>query len=149
MRQRAEHPADGVAELAVGIHIGLEDFRADPQVLGVIGRDYPQPQDVRARLAITSCGVTVLPSDFDILRPSSSMTKPMGQYGVIRRAPARAAAFEQRRMEPAAMLVGAFQIEVGGPLSGRAAPSSTKAWVEPESNQTSRMSSTFSQSAAG
>ena len=30
MRQRAEHPADGVAELAIGIDVGLEDLGADP-----------------------------------------------------------------------------------------------------------------------
>ena len=34
----------------------------------------------------------------------------MRQHDVVGRAAARAAAFEQRRVEPAAMLVGAFEI---------------------------------------
>ena len=43
------------------------------------------------------------------------------------------------------MLVGAFEIEIGGRLQlGPLPDSSTKAWVEPESNQTSRMSVTRS-----
>jgi hypothetical protein len=76
----------------------------------------------------------------------------VGQDDVVGRAPARAAGFQQRGVEPAAMLVGAFQIhhlvapavddavdlEIGESFS------SAKACVEPESNQTSRMSSTFS-----
>src|SRR3546814_2055328 len=37
----------------------------------------------------------------------------MREDGLIRRLSARAAAFEQRRLEPAAMLVAAFEIEVG------------------------------------
>src|SRR3546814_10124968 len=37
----------------------------------------------------------------------------MREDGLIRRLTARAAAFEQRRLEPAAMLVAAFEIEVG------------------------------------
>ena len=79
----------------------------------------------------------------------------MGQHDVVGRAAARAAALEQRGMEPAAMLVGAFEIHdrVGAAVAparcrrGRnAASSSVKAWVEPESNQTSSMSSTLSYS---
>jgi hypothetical protein len=65
----------------------------------------------------------------------------VGQDRVVGRAAARAAAFEQRRLEPAAMLVGAFEIEVGGPaLLAVAVLEHVKAWVEPLSNQTSRMS---------
>ena len=46
-------------------------------------------------------------------------------------------------MEPAAVLVGALEIDAAGQMpSGRSR--SAKAWVEPESNQTSRMSVTFS-----
>ncbi len=39
----------------------------------------------------------------------------MRQHGVVGRAAAGAAAFEQRGMEPAAMLVRAFEIELGRP----------------------------------
>ena len=44
----------------------------------------------------------------------------MGENGLERRAAARAASFKQRGLEPAAMLVRAFEIERGRPLrSGR------------------------------
>ena len=51
MREAAEHPADGVAQLAVGLDRGLEDFRADAQVVGVVGGAHPHPQDVGAGIA--------------------------------------------------------------------------------------------------
>ena len=59
---------------------------------------------------MTSCGAMTLPSDFDILRPSSSSVKPCVttmSNGARPRVPQR---FEQRRLKPAAMLVGAFEI---------------------------------------
>src|SRR5215217_7060861 len=40
----------------------------------------------------------------------------MGDDGFVRGAAAGAAAFEQGGMEPAAMLVGTFEIDVGGPM---------------------------------
>ncbi len=43
----------------------------------------------------------------------------MGDDLLIRGHAARAAAFKQRRMEPTAMLVGAFQIHIRGPLQFR------------------------------
>ncbi len=64
----------------------------------------------------TACGATTLPSDFDILRPCSSRTKPCVRTASYGARPARPAGFEERGMEPAAMLVGAFEIERGRPL---------------------------------
>ena len=63
----------------------------------------------------------------------------VGQHRFKRRAAAGADSFEQRRLEPAAMLVGAFQVQIRRPRQASRF-SSTKAWVEPDSNQTSRMS---------
>ena len=51
MREGAEHPADGVAQLAIGLDRGLEDFRADAQVVGIIGGAHPHAQDVGAGIA--------------------------------------------------------------------------------------------------
>jgi hypothetical protein len=50
MREAAEHPADGVAKLAVGLDRCLEDFLADPQIVGVVRSAHPHPQDVGAGL---------------------------------------------------------------------------------------------------
>ena len=64
---------------------------------------------------MTSCGSTELPSDFDIFRPSSSTTKPWVTHLAERRPSARAEADEQRALEPAAVLVAAFEVDVGRP----------------------------------
>ena len=160
MRERAEHPADGVAQLAVGFDRGLEDFRPDAQVVPVVGRADPQPQNVGAGLLDHVLRRdAVASSDFDILRPCSSSMKPWVSTTSNGARPRVPQDFEQRGMEPAAMLVGAFEIHHGigaavalAPDAGEAGKcsgsSSTKACVEPESNQTSRMSSTFSHSLA-
>jgi hypothetical protein len=74
--QRTQHPADGVAQLAIGIDVGLQDFRADALVLGIVDRRHPQAQDVGAILLDDVLRNGVLPSDLDILRPCSSMVKP-------------------------------------------------------------------------
>ena len=50
MRERAEHPADRVAQFAVGLDEGFQDFRADAQIVGIIGRRHPEPQDIGARI---------------------------------------------------------------------------------------------------
>ena len=76
MRERAQHPADGVAQLAIGIDRGLQDLRADAQVVGIVGRATQRRRMSAPDCLITSCGAMTLPSDFDILRPSSSRTKP-------------------------------------------------------------------------
>ncbi len=48
MGQRAEHPADRVAQLAIGLDEGLQDLRADAQIVRIVGRRHPQAQDVGA-----------------------------------------------------------------------------------------------------
>ena len=65
------------------------------------------------------------------------MREAVGQHRVVGRAPARAAAFEQGRLEPAAMLVGAFEIEVGaaallGPVAAFQREDVGAAAVEPD-----------------
>ncbi len=65
--------------------------------------------------SITFSGSTVLPSDLDIFLPSDVHREAVCQHRVVRRPPARAAAFQQRRLEPAAMLVRAFEIEIRRP----------------------------------
>ncbi len=98
---------------------------------------------------ITSCGDAMLPSDFDIFSsPFSSRMKPWVSTTSKGARPRVPQLSKQRGLEPAAMLVGAFEIHdavlaAGGALDAfevGTASSSVKACVEPESNQTSRMS---------
>ena len=86
-------------------------------------------------------GSTTLPSDFDIFRPCASSAMPWvstALYGATPRVPQLSSSddWNQPRCwsEP-------FDVEVGARCRRRSAPSTTKAWVEPLSNQTSRMSS--------
>ena len=103
---------------------------------------------------ITSCGAVTLPSDFDILRPFSSSTKPWvstTSNGAPPRVPHDSSSEEWN--QPRCWSEPSRYITVSAPPSFLrrmpASPgkctgsSSTKACVEPESNQTSRMSSTF------
>ena len=108
--ERAEHPAHRVAQLAVGLDEGLEDLRADAQVVGIVGRRHPQAQDV---------GAAVLD---DVLRRGDVALRlrhllallvedeAVREDDVEGRAAARAAALEERGMEPAAVLVRALEI---------------------------------------
>ena len=64
---------------------------------------------------MTSCGAMLLPSDLDILRPSSAIDEAVGQHLIERRPAARADADQQRAVEPAAVLVAALEVDVGRP----------------------------------
>jgi hypothetical protein len=82
-----QHETDRVAQAAIGVDIGLDDVLADAQIFGEVGasRRISAPF-----LSAMTCGASVLPSDFDILRPWSSMTKPWvstALYGARPRVP--------------------------------------------------------------
>ena len=155
MRERAEHPAHRVAQLAIGFDEGLQDFRADAQIVGVIGRRDPQAQDVGAGILDDLLRRDDVAERLRHLLALLVQHEAVRQHDVVGRAAARAAAFQQRGMEPAAMLVRAFEIHdlVGAAVAhamdaGEAGKccgsSSVKACVEPESNHTSSTSSIFS-----
>src|SRR3954462_2356508 len=105
---------------------------------------------------MTSCGAVPLPSDFDILRPPSSSTKPCvstTSNGARPRVPQLSSSDEWNQprcwSEPSRYITVSLPPSTlrlmpasDGKCSGS---SSTKACVEPESNQTSQMSSTFFQ----
>src|ERR1700682_1966582 len=104
--------------------------------------------------AMTFCGSTVLPIDFDILRPFSSSVKPWVSTisnGARPRVPQLSSSDDWN--QPRCWSEPSRYITVSSPPSTwrRMSPipgkctrsSSTKAWVEPESNQTSQMSSIF------
>ncbi len=113
MGEIAEHPADGVAQLAVSVDRGLENLRPDAQVVRIVGGAYPHAQDIGAR-------------GFDDILRRHRVAKRLrhfaavlieheavGEHDVERRHTAGATALDQRGMEPAAVLVGAFQVHDG------------------------------------
>lgn len=120
MGERAEHPADGVAQLAIGIDIGLDDGLAEALVIPIIGGHDPQAQDIGTGVLHDFLRRDHVALGLGHLLALLIHGETMGGDGVVRRTAARRAAFQQRRMEPAAMLVGTFEIDVRRPLHVRA-----------------------------
>src|SRR3954451_21869590 len=101
---------------------------------------------------MTSCGAVTLPLDFDIFSPRSSKTKPWvstTSKGARPRVPQDSKSEEWN--QPRCWSEPSRYITASGPPSTlrrvlrSSRTSSVKAWVEPESNQKSRMSSIFCQ----
>ncbi len=110
MRQIAEHPAQRVAELAIGVDRGLQDFRTDAQIVGIIGGADPHAQNIGAGLLDDVLRRGDVAERLRHFAPVLVEHEAVGEHDVERRAAAGAAAFEQRGLKPAAMLVGAFEI---------------------------------------
>ena len=110
MGQGAEHPADGVAQLAIGLDEGLQDLRPDAQIVRIIRSRHPEPQNVGAGILDDALRRDHVAEGLRHLLALLVENEAMGQNHVIGRAAARAAALQKRGMEPAAMLVRAFQI---------------------------------------
>ena len=110
MRQIAQHPAQRVAQLAIGIDGGFEDFRTDAQIVCIISGTHPHAQNVGAGMldhVLRRGDVAERLRHFVAVLVEH---EAVGEHNVERRAAAGAAAFQQRRLKPAAMLVGAFEI---------------------------------------
>ncbi len=112
----AEDIAHGVAQLAVGFDIGLEDFLAQPQVFRIVGGGHPEAQDIGAGLLDHVLRGHDVAEGLGHLAAVFAHDEAVGENRIIGRAATGAAGFEQRRMKPAAVLVGAFEIDVGGPF---------------------------------
>ena len=119
--ERAQQVAEGVAQLAVLVGHALEDLVADPVVLGEIDGERPQPDDIRAIGFHHLVGIDRVTEALGHLHALRIHREAVGQDPVIGRAAAGGAAFEQARLEPAAMLVRAFDIDVGRPAEVRPA----------------------------
>src|SRR5262245_40330334 len=104
----AEHPTYGVAQLAVRFDGRLENFRPDPQVVCVVRGTYPHPQNIGAGLTDHILGRGDVAERLGHLATLLVEHETVRQHDIEGRASARAAGFEQRRVEPAAMLIAAF-----------------------------------------
>src|SRR5471030_117496 len=95
----------------------------------------------------TSCGETVLPIDLDIFLPSPSTTKPCVSKALYGGAPFNIEEVSSDEWnQPRCWSEPSRYRSAGHLRSGL--PSSVKTCVQPESNQTSRMSVTWSKSSA-
>ncbi len=121
MGEIAEQEAQRVAELAVGLDIGLDDVGADAEILGIVGAHGPEAQDLGAGLADHVLRRHHIAERLRHLAPVLVDDEAVRDHRLVGRAAARAASFQQRGLEPAAMLVGAFEIERRPAISGRGA----------------------------
>ena len=131
--------AQRVADLPVGFDGARQHFLAEAHLVPVVDHRDPQPDDLGAALFHHLLRRDDVAEGLGHLAPLLVDNEPVRQHGAVRRVLARADADEQRRLEPAAILVGAFQVQISRPRELRAA-ASTASWLEPESNHTSRMS---------
>ena len=119
--QVGDEDAARVPQLAVDVDHSREDLFADPQFLGELGHRDPQPDDLRATLLddfLRHDGVA------EGLRHLASLEidqEAVGQHLSERGPAACRQRDEQRALEPAAVLVAAFQIHVRRPAQFRRA----------------------------
>jgi hypothetical protein len=85
-------------------------------VIRIVDHGGPEPDDLGTALADHYLGIDSVALGFGHLLASLIHGEAVGEDGVIGRSAARSGAFQQRRLEPAAMLIGAFEVEVGRPL---------------------------------
>jgi hypothetical protein len=103
--KRAEQITEGVAQLAIGIGGAGQHFLADPDILEIVGGGDPQAQDVGAIVADDGERIDDVADRLGHLAALAVEREAVGQHLGVRRAAAGGAAFEQRGLEPAAMLV--------------------------------------------
>ena len=120
--QRAQHPAQRVAQPAIELRLLLQDFRADAQIFGGVRHHHPQAQNVGAVLVRDFLRGHHVAERFRHFAALLVHHEAVRQHRLERRPAACADRFQQRGLEPAAMLVRAFQIEIGRPGQGRGPP---------------------------
>ncbi len=111
--QIAEQEARGIADPAVGIGNALQDFIGNGHFLAVVGGRDPQPQHICAE-----CVHDLLRRDHVAYRLRHFLAvgidrETVGQYRFVRRLAMHRHRGQQRGLEPAAVLVGAFEVHRG------------------------------------
>src|SRR5579883_301896 len=113
--ERAQKIAPCVAEPAIGIDLEFQDLRADALIVLSVARHDPETKDVGALTLTNVLRRHDIAQGFGHLATLLIEREAVGHDRLERRSPARAARFEQRGLEPAAMLVRPLAVEIGGP----------------------------------
>ena len=95
MRQSTEHPAHRVAQFAIGLDKGFQDFFADAQIVRIVGRSHPQAQNVSARILDDILRRRNIAERLRHFLAFFIQNEAMRQHNIKRRTPARAAALKQ------------------------------------------------------
>ncbi len=113
--ERAEQPAQRVAQPAVELGLLAEDLGSDPDVLPQIRPHRPEAQDVGAVLVAHLLGADSVTERLAHLAAQLVERESVADDGAERGPGASADRLQQARLEPAAMLVGALEVDIGGP----------------------------------
>ncbi len=107
--------AEGVADLAVGLDRAGQHFLADADLLGVVAHRHPEAKDVGAALLDDVLRLDRVAERLRHLAAVFRHDEAVRQHLAERCAAARAQPDEQRALEPAAVLVAAFEVDVRRP----------------------------------
>ena len=110
--QRPQQITKRVAQLAVLIRYALEDLIADAMIFGIIHAERPEPQNVRAIGFHQLERIDGIAERFGHFHALGIHREAVGEHRFVGRTAAGAAGFKQARLEPSAMLIGAFQIHI-------------------------------------
>ena len=118
--QIAQQDAEGVADAAVGFAGLLEEFFAEGDVVLVIDAGGPEADHVAAVFVVVVVGghglggfVAALVAFADLFAAGID-DEAVRDDGLIRRSTAHGDADHETALEPAAMLVGALDVDIGG-----------------------------------
>ncbi len=110
-----EEEARGVADLPVGLGRPRQDLLVEADVVGVVGRGDPEPQDVGAVLGDDLVGLDGVPHRLGHLPAVARDDEAVRDDGVVGGLAVEGDRREERRLEPAAVLVVPLEVEdVGG-----------------------------------
>ena len=110
--QRTQHESQSVAQTAIAVGHTFQNLIADPVVMLVVGRRHPKAQDVRAILLHHLFRCDDIAQRFGHLFALGIERERMCHDGPVGRMAHGAAGLQHRRMKPASVLVGAFQINI-------------------------------------
>ena len=108
-----EQEAQRVADPPVGIDDARQDLVVDRQVAGVVGRGAPEADDLGAELGGRLAQADEVAQALAHLAARAVDREAVGQEAAVGRVALERAGDQQRRVEPAAVLVVAFEVEVG------------------------------------
>lgn len=110
-----EHEAEGVADLAIRVSDLLDDAVADGNVAAIIGACNPQTQDVGTVLLDDVFWIDAVALGLTHLVAFFVNEEAVGQEALVWCLAINGNGGAQRRVEPAAMLVAAFEIKICWP----------------------------------
>ena len=112
----AEHIARRVADLSVCVRKLFEDFRGDADIGMVVGRSDPQTQDICAVLIHNLLRQNAVAEGLTHLSALTVHDPAVCDDSLVRRFAAPCNGREQRRLEPAAVLVCTLKVQVSRPM---------------------------------